>query len=206
MCCNVKSEKAAQGRSGSTNKGGILVLKPSESFSTQAKLSVSATGFIRITLTPDEAADAIQVGTERQRLSVLAGLKDKHGFEGDGEYIHIQGAGGELSFCKVLRVPWVPGFNTFKKPDVLGYQVRTRSEPWHELIIRTDDNPAHKYVLVLGIMPMFDVVGWYLGKDARRGEWWHAHGGREPAWFVPQEELHPISDLIAEVRRAQLMT
>jgi hypothetical protein len=71
--------------------------------------------------------------------------------------------------------------------------VRTRSRTDYDLIVRESDDPDQRYILVVGVAPQFDVVGWIVASDARlHPEWRQSHGGREEAWFVPQLALNPI--------------
>jgi hypothetical protein len=87
--------------------------------------------------------------------------------------------------------------NTFRsQPDLRNLEIRGRSKPWHDLIIRKDDNPDSPYVLVVQESEnTFRIVGWIMGKDAQRPEWLASHGGREEAWFVPQKALEPLEIL-----------
>jgi|SRR5215472_4110596 len=150
-----------------------------------------------VILTPQEVARAAAVGRERHNEAVRRGYADRHGFVGDGEAIHINGACGELAFAKAMGVEWLGLVNTFKsQADVLHYQIRTRSQHWYDLLHRDDDKPEEIYVHVTGLAPEFVIRGWIKGADARRPEWRQGHGGREPAWFVPEADLHSIELLL----------
>jgi len=119
------------------------------------------------------------------------GFSDEHGWNA-----HIEGACGEIAVAKLLGRYWSPSVNTFSAPDIgLNIQVRTRSRHDYELIVREKDEPEHAYVLVTGKAPAFIVRGYCLGSDARQKEWLQEHGGRPPAWFVPQASLWPWRDL-----------
>jgi hypothetical protein len=110
--------------------------------------------------------------------------------------MHIEGAGGECAVAKALKLYWSGSVDTFKREgDVGDLEVRTRSEDWHELLIRPDD-PSAIYVLVVGKIPHFRLVGWIHSSVAKqRNDWLKPHGGRPPAYFVPQSELRPIEEL-----------
>ena len=144
---------------------------------------------MKILLSWHELKIAAWVGATRQAEAIRLGLPDRHGFEGDGKSIHISGACGEMAYAKGVNKYWGGDVNTFKQPDVYGVQVRTRSETWHDLIVRQADKPEEYYVLVIDQSPVFIVVGGIFGHAARREEWYQSHGGRPPAWFVPQKEL-----------------
>jgi len=149
-----------------------------------------------IFLKPPKVERVIKVGKERQAEAIRMGLEDKHGFEGDGEAIHINGAGGECAFAEAMGVEWAGHVNTFKKGgDVLHYQIRTRSRHWYDLIVREDDDPEAIFVHVTGELPEYFVAGWIRGRDARLGEWRRAYAGREEAWFVPKNGLFSLSIL-----------
>jgi hypothetical protein len=65
----------------------------------------------------------------------------------------------------------------------------------YELIVRDDDAPGARFLLVTGQCPRYCVRGWILGADARRDAWRQTHGDREPAYFVPHAALHPPATL-----------
>lgn len=157
--------------------------------------------YVRVALTTEEAQEAKQVGLKRHGEAVRMGLLDKHGLKPrQAKASHILGAKGERAYCKAFGLRWTASVNTFKAPDVGALtQVRTRSKNWYELLIRTDDfkprdgrDPMNDvFVLVTTEDEInFVVVGWKRARDTRRDEWWKDHGGREPAWFVPHEELN----------------
>ena len=150
-----------------------------------------------ITLSEDENIHATKIGVLRQKEAERMRLKDKHGFTGEGENIHVEGARGEMAVAKRLGIKWEGHVNTFKRfPDVDGnIQVRTRSKDWYELIVRCDDPLDAKYVLVTGTTPKYRVRGWIKGKDAMKAEYLKTHGGREEAYFIPQFMLSPMEGL-----------
>jgi hypothetical protein len=150
---------------------------------------------MQVTLSPHEMATAAWVGVRRQVEAKRKGLPDKHGFDGDGWGSHIEGAGGEMALAKALGVYWDGGVNTFKRDDLPGIQVRTRSRHDYELLVRSADSGDEVFVLVTGQMPEYRIHGWIRGADAKRAEWEKCHGGRPPAFFVPQGELKPMSTL-----------
>jgi hypothetical protein len=133
----------------------------------------------------------------RQDEAVAAKRPDRHGFKGDGYQIHLQGALGELVCCAVMDIEWDASVNTFKKPDVLDcLQVRTRSTSGYDLLIRPTDADDEIFIHVTFDIkagePYFTVHGGMTGRDGKRQEWLHAHGGRPPAYFIPAEYLTPL--------------
>lgn len=127
----------------------------------------------------------------RQIESVLAGRRDRHGFNGDGWGAHIEGALGELATAKFLDRYWRAGVNAFHGPADIGdrCEVRCRSSHDYELIVRTDDDDTRFFVLVTGVAPRYRVRGYIQGSNAKRVEWLKEHGNREPAYFVPHASL-----------------
>lgn len=149
-----------------------------------------------VLLTWHEAAMASEIGRLRHLVSVKRGLIDKHGFDGDGWSEHIEGACGELAVAKLLGVFWDGSVNTFELPDLPGLQVRTRSQPYYDLLVRPGD--TGRFVLVTGKCPRYTVRGWIDAEDAKRDEWKKTYGGRPGAYFVPQSELKQMADLPRE--------
>jgi hypothetical protein len=143
------------------------------------------------------------VGNTRHDEAVKQGRRDCHGLdtaEGKGRSMHILGACGELSLAKAMNVYWNGTVNTFKfGGDVGDVQVRTRSESWYDLLVRRDDKDEDRFVLVTGQFPVFNIKGWLFGRDAKREEWFQAHGGREKAYFVPKADLRPMWELYKAV-------
>lgn len=151
----------------------------------------------RVILTNSEIAMASHVGYMRQLSALWRNLADKHGCDVERRWdFHIEGACGECALAKALGVHWEGTINTFKDGNdvggVDGFQVRTRSKHWHELIIRPDDRDDDWFVLLTGLCPVYEVRGQCRGRDGKREEWFKNHGEREPAWFVPQKSLGMI--------------
>lgn len=141
-----------------------------------------------VTLEPFEIRLAMIVGGERQ-LAALA-LPDRHGFEGVGWNVHIEGAAGEIAYAKMRDKFWNGSVNTFKSGgDVGAVQVRTRSLAHYDLLVRDDDRDEDVFVLVTGTIPTFNVRGWCYGSAAKQERYRQTYGGREPAFFVPQSDL-----------------
>lgn len=153
---------------------------------------------IEVTLTWSEMSQAANVGVRRQIEALRAEKKDSYGFDGNtGWQIHIEGALGELAFCKAIDRYWGGTINTYKIGGDVGsnIQIRTRSKLDYDLIVRNSDRDDDIFVLVTGQAPRYNVVGWITGKEAKRNEWRRTYGGRPPAFFVPQKELRAIDEL-----------
>ena len=147
-----------------------------------------------VTLSNYELFAAASVGIRRQIEALQDGLPDSAGFEGEGWSNHIEGAAGECAYAKFQDRFWSGSVNTFKSTgDVGATEVRTRSRPDYDLIVRDNDPNDAYFVLVVGTAPRFRVVGWIRGADAKRPEYRKEHGGRPAAYFVPQTELQPFT-------------
>lgn len=148
-----------------------------------------------VVLTPAEYLMAANVGCLRHSESLQFKRKPNHGLDEDADLlgIHVLGAAGELAVARVLGRYWAGDVASFKRAD-LGHsvQVRTRSRPDYDLIIRHDDNPEDVYVLVTGTPTRLRVHGWIRGAEGRKDEWLKTHGDRPAAWFVPQSALRPL--------------
>ena len=155
-----------------------------------------ALSVLEVVLVPSEQAIAKALGSYRQLKSEEAGLKDVHGFKGDGASIHTEGAGGELAFAKAFDLYPIFSEGTFKAPDFsTNIQIRTRSSHSYELIVRKDDSPTDIFVLITGTMPTYRIRGWMYGVEAMKPQYLENHGGREPAYFPPNSSLHDLREL-----------
>ena len=154
-----------------------------------------------ITLETHEVMLAAGVGVRRHVSALRGGLRDQHGFAGDGWGVHVEGACGEMAVAKLLNLYWNGSVDTFKDfGDVGALQVRTRSRHHYDLIVRRNDRGSDRFVLVTGTCPNFVVRGYIAAGEAQsHPEWLQKYGDREPAFFVPQVALH---DLGAELRVA----
>ena len=77
--------------------------------------------------------------------------------------------------------------------DVADWQVRSTRGPTNRLIVHKTDHDDKRYILVRADLPRFVLVGWILGRDAKRDEWWTDPTGKGRwAYFVPASALHPM--------------
>lgn len=138
---------------------------------------------------------ASEVGRLRHLAAIKAGRRDQHGFEGDGWSVHIEGACGECAVAKALGLYWNGSINTFKADDIPGAQIRTRSRHDWQLYVRPHESNQAAWILVTGRCPNYQIHGWLYGHEAKQEQWLCDHGGRPPAYFVPNSELRLITDL-----------
>lgn len=137
---------------------------------------------------------AAMVGVKRQLEALKDGRPDRHGYEGDGWAVHVEGAAGEQAAAKAMNRFWSGSINTYQLGgDVGEIQIRTRSKGYYELIVREQDDDNAAFVLVTGAAPTYQVVGWIFGRDAKRAEWSKTHGDRPAAYFVPHAALQDLA-------------
>lgn len=153
---------------------------------------------IEVRLSPYEIDMAANVGLRRQLEALRSGLKDCHGFEGDGWGVHIEGAMGEMAFAKASGMFWDGSVNTFRiQGDVGRVEVRTRSQHQYELIVRDNDKDDSYYVLVTGKYGEYQIRGYIVGAKAKKPRWSRTHGNRPAAFFVPHGAMEPVARLFA---------
>jgi hypothetical protein len=163
------------------------------------KKTIKSTKKIRIFLENKEIEKCIEMAKKRNSQSRLMGLKHKYGMqEKDGLAMDVIGCKGEYAVIKYLGIKQEITINTFKNiPDVGNYEVRSVTKPGYRLIIREKDDKEKIYILVEVGFNYCDIIGYTTGKEALKYNK-ENQAGREPAWFIPQEDLKPVTDLKSE--------
>jgi len=97
---------------------------------------------------------------------------------------------GEAAVAKLLGYPedWMPDQDSWKKPDVGPFQVRTTVYKSGKLVINESDDGKgldQPFILVCGAAGEYVVHGWILLRHARKPEWYEK-AIRDPAFMVPQ--------------------
>jgi uncharacterized protein YbaR (Trm112 family) len=122
---------------------------------------------------------------------------------------HLLGFPAEAAFAWYARTHW--GINVWpdrelgvarKKPDFPG-GVESRNRTGHNatMIVRPDDFTQKDGAKKIYVLMTFErrcnyhLVGWIYGPEARNQNWWGSPNSRPPCWWVPQEDLRPITDL-----------
>lgn len=149
-----------------------------------------------VILTPAEMFLAAQVGVSRNIRAKRRGLNDVGGLQSTGWAEHIEGACAELAFSRALNLRWNAMCEREGKiADVGPYEVRLRTEHHRDLIVRENDPDERAIALVTGCCGEYVLRGWIYAGDAKLERYLFAHGGRSPAWFVPQSDLRPFVEL-----------
>lgn len=154
-----------------------------------------------VTLSLAEVRSAAYAGVDRHVRAYARGRVRK--FQQDDNWgDDILGAMGECAAAKALDVYWPAGA---PEPDWNGdvgtYHVRTVDRPGKRLILHPDDPDDGRHVLVVlrrvtRTVAELEVPGWCFGRDGKHDRYWETHTGR-PAFFVPTDQLRPISTLVA---------
>jgi len=154
---------------------------------------------IKIFLNSEEILKCIEMAKKRHIESRKMKLKNKYGLKSENALeMDIIGCKGEMAVIKFLNLNQEITCNTFKRvPDVGEYEVRSVSKPGYKLIIREKDDKTKTYILVEVNFNFCEIVGYFKPKniEAKNKQ---TQAGREPAWFIPQEMLSPITDLIEQ--------
>jgi|TARA_R100000093_G_scaffold38337_1_gene20169 hypothetical protein len=150
----------------------------------------------QVQLTKSEMYYAALVGVRRNIASFQVESTNKVKNKDFGWHIDIEAACGEMAVAKYFNLYWDGSVNTFKLPDVGGFQVRHTQKQDGCLIVRPRDSDDEAYVLVVGTSPVYWVAGWCYGYEAKQEQ--HVepgYNGMPPAWFVPQANLHSVNQL-----------
>jgi hypothetical protein len=152
-----------------------------------------------IEVTLEECARAEQVGRSRRDQSRAQGFTQRRGIDGSNEAnclrLDIIGALGELAFAKGAGLEWPASVNAPKHaPDVLpDWQVKTTDRRSGKLIVRRDDNSAHKFALMISLSDtLLTFGGWMLAGEAMTHQdcWEDLNNGREKVFAIPQSLLY----------------
>jgi len=151
---------------------------------------------VRVELSPAEMMLAAWVGGVRRVEGIRKG-RTEHASAPLAERWRrdIEGAGGELATAKHLNLYWSGALGQLFARDVGRLQVRTAFDPGDGLIVRPWDPADAVYVLVVGQMPVYTLMGWLRGGDAKHSRYERAPNGRAPAFFVPAAALNPLATL-----------
>jgi len=153
-------------------------------------------------LGPDEVAVARLIGTIRAESCLHAGSVDRvwnlAPRAGDGEVEQDQqAAGAEIAVAKLLD-RWVQAWGSVgaanATADVAGCQVRwTRHDRGHLPVHGGgEDDPAQKFILVTGLLPVYVVRGWLYGHQVLAREDWRWNTLPSRPYMGPQDALRPV--------------
>jgi hypothetical protein len=132
--------------------------------------------------------EAVKVAELRYLEARVGGMNNATTYQSDFVEVMLRDVGGILAELVVGRKfsrTFLPAINTFHAQADVGEDIEVRSTEHlnGSLIIRDNDDPARRYVLVV-VDPMrgFAVRGWIYGYEATKDEWLKKGEGR-PAWW-----------------------
>jgi hypothetical protein len=153
---------------------------------------------VEVILTPSECYQASMCGVQRT-LKSLSRQAQHRVKPVDPWGVAIEGAAAELAVAKTLGLYWDASIDTFGRPDII-------SEP-HELEIEVKLNsgradgdlmvlalsiirPDTIFILVVGMLPTFKVVGWARGEFVMHYSHRHTMKAGHENYIVPQALLN----------------
>ena len=149
-----------------------------------------------------ETVEAIRAMAAADALKARrTGARDQHGLIVDSVQhdvgIKFLGKMGEFATSKYLGLFHEMAPHA-KGPDIAGIiGVRTAQGHHRRLVLRQVDQPELPYVLATHEAGEDFVLlhGWSIGRDVMIPRFWYSPNEREPAWFIPPDELALMSDL-----------
>lgn len=162
----------------------------------------------RVELSKVELLHACAVGVYRRAMHMYALAKgeiDPSGRAGAPEPWHeIEGAVGEYVVAKFLNINWPGDWWTRKRTADLLPDIEVRWTKYNDghLLIKDGDPITNRYVLVVGAIPTYYVVGWVYGNEGTKQEYYRPiKPGAEPCFCVPQDALRSMR-LIEQAKSA----
>ena len=157
-----------------------------------------------VTLTNSEIMIGAQLGVMRQIQNVK---QKRHARYGAGEdrswHLHIEGALGEMAVAKYLGWYWSGALGDLEAGDVASailnkeVEVRTTHHDNGRLIIHEGDSDDAAFVLMIGRLGTYRLMGWMWGYEAKKERYWEDPSGNgRPAFFVDAEHLIGMRDLL----------
>jgi hypothetical protein len=120
------------------------------------------------------------------------------------------GALGEIAFGKASGKYFLPRLNTFHgTSDCLSdIEVRATDRQDGSLIVRNNDEGGRRFVLAIVSddpeecpqskhTTLVRLMGWISCEDAKQSQWLRNPNGRRPSWFVPQDCLKSMAEVIS---------
>ena len=155
---------------------------------------------IAIHFTSWELIQAAIVGVIRQTHNLQNRRSDVYGApQHYGWQMHFEGAIGEAALAKCLARYWL-GPGRFRGDDVSDQHVRFTHHDDGCLILHPADPDDKVFWLVTGHALDYVIRGWIEGRDGKHPTYWKEPVNGRPAFFVPQEALHPPKDRVDNER------
>jgi len=153
---------------------------------------------IAVPLTDNDLVVAHRAAMLRVRRARETHAYNRYDARGDIDALNVTGCLGELAVARYLRAPWVAATPRFahQPTDVAHVQVRTTPLGNGRLLVHPADPDDQPFVLArTHRAPVVELVGWILGADAKRDDWWRALQPGRPCYVVPNGALAPLDTL-----------
>lgn len=147
-----------------------------------------------VALTWTELRTAGVVGIEHFTEARVRGRRTVNGQDvADALWDDMLGAWGERVVAKAGGCYWPERDGPDGgAADVGPWHVRTAWRTSDRLLVQANELIGEPFVLVVPLrLPTFRIVGWMLGRDAKRDEWWQELQRGRPCFVVPQSALRP---------------
>jgi hypothetical protein len=151
---------------------------------------------IVVMLTWPEMCMAAVVGVLRQVQNMKRKAQQRYGAPHELSWQQqILGCIGECALAKHLDRFWSGAVGNYEAADVGGHcQVRATAHPAGRLILHPDDNDRQPFVLARVDDNRVTLVGWMLGGEGKRDDYWQEPQPGRPAFLVPNDVLHDMND------------
>lgn len=154
-----------------------------------------------VTLTWPEAQVGAFIGCQRQLRALARGRNHRHGYNGaDSWTINIEGVAAEFAVAKTLDAFWSDSSDPDYTGDIDHYHVRQTAWQNGGLLLHPDDPDDATFILAVGALPTYRLAGYLLAAEGKRPEFWTEPQSGRPCFKVPQDRLHPFSDLLTIAR------
>jgi len=135
-------------------------------------------------------------GVKRRMFALKSGKPAVYGASDEGAWDHdVNGAIAELACAKWAGVYWNGTIGETTLPDVGPWQIRSKIEDGHRLVIRPTDSDNEKYVSVLVTLPTVVLCGWMWGHEGKEAKWLKEYPPKPPMYFIEDHCLRDMQDL-----------
>jgi hypothetical protein len=147
---------------------------------------------IYITLTQEEQDLARLAGRETFERRKDAKERWNRGNDDTVEK-RIDAYGAEIAASRLTGYKWTYSRRPDPEGDIgPGKQVRHTTHQNGRLIAHPEDKDEHQFFLVTGTFPNYCLVGYIMGKDAKKDENWKELVKGRPCFAVDQYKLEPV--------------
>jgi hypothetical protein len=147
-----------------------------------------------VQLSAQEIMLAANAGVVRRVRAISANAQRTHGQPDNNRWEQdIEGCCAEVAVCKALGIYWT-GAERIRANDAGSFDVRYTPHPNGCLILH-DEDPDRRFVLVIGKYGVYRLAGWIDAVEGKVERFWGDKGHNRPAYWIPQDELHPMDTL-----------